>query len=606
MAVDGDIITDFCNFPFMVYKVGAEQTYLDITADLLVVPDYWAVAREWLFQFTAQTHLQDILAIDGYSIWWTLIYAKAEPSLSDFSNSFAWIDFLSAVYRQFQPKMITIYGSHEVIIQIARQLFTGAALQIKPKMVKHAGRTIFPSSHLILLVVRVGLSIVCMIYNLLRHPDICFFSSANSIRNKAIGQKQELRDVYMGEIAQLLQTRGKRITFVERYAVNALWRGLWFRRLFFSSDLLLALSHPRLNWLVGHYYIVRKWQKVWAEGQSSLAAYMRYQEYDISSSLLPLVREAFFKAAHLESGVKLWYWLLKCWRPKLLFIDCAYCTLVTPVNIAAKLLRIPTVEQQHGIIGQNHISYRIPPHLRNKSQLPLCDFLVAWGDYAKRVVVESAVYTADNVVVCGFPRLDSLLKSFTPRGDILTRLNIPATAPVILYASNPTVQGLYPEILDSIQKTFTSPVYWIIKLHPAEKTRLLWQHAIKQRHLKQVIVIEEEVDFYTLLAAADLHISFCSTTMVEASVFGKPNLGLDLPTTLDPIGYTKAGAYLPVAPHQVGQMVNTLLQDKAQMELLLQKQEAFAKDWCRHEGKAVECTVDFIEAQLDKAQNLEA
>ena len=86
--------------------------------------------------------------------------------------------------------------------------------------------------------------------------------------------------------------------------------------------------------------------------------------------------------------------------------------------------------------------------------------------------------------------------------------------------------------------------------------------------------------------------------MIEASVFGKPNLGLKLPATLDPVGYEQANAYLPVMPRQLGPVANAVLQDQAQLDDLLQKQGEFAKDWCYHEGNAAECTADFIEVQI--------
>ena len=276
-AMDGDLIADFAGFPCTIHKVGKDHTYWDITTDLFESPDYWAVVREWMYRFTEQTHLQDTLAIEGYSIWWASIYVKVEPSLSDFSNSFSWIDLLVAIREQTQSKTVIIYGAYTAIIDIVYQIFVGTKVQIESETASRTGRTLLSFSQLILIAARVGLSIICFVFNLIQHPDICFFASANLIRNRTVGQKQKLWDVYMGEIAQLLKARGWRITFVERFGINASWQKLWARRLFFPSDLLLALSHPRLSWLIGHRRIVRKWQTAQAEHLPSLTPFMRYR-----------------------------------------------------------------------------------------------------------------------------------------------------------------------------------------------------------------------------------------------------------------------------------------------------------------------------------------
>ena len=106
VAVVGDLIADLRHFPPLAYEVNVEQTCVDITAGLFAMPDYWTVAREWLIQFTQQTGLQDLLAIDGYSFWWPLNSLKFVPALSDLGNTFSWIDLLVAICEKARPDAI--------------------------------------------------------------------------------------------------------------------------------------------------------------------------------------------------------------------------------------------------------------------------------------------------------------------------------------------------------------------------------------------------------------------------------------------------------------------------------------------------------------------
>jgi hypothetical protein len=323
---------------------------------------------------------------------------------------------------------------------------------------------------------------------------------------------------------------------------------------------------------------------------------MRYKGYDLGSLLTPLIRGQFTVVAPtMEIQTKLWRGLLKIWKPKVLYINDSYGSLTLPAIIASKSLGITSMEQQHGIIGKNHKAYLVPKGLALSARVPRCDYMVLWGEYARALLVDSGAYCNSHLRVCGFPRLDLLQRETPPRSTTLTPLNIPSQAQVVLYTSNKIIQDLRSTILDRLQEQPPSSIYWVIKLHPGEKTRPLWENGIRERRLAQVRVVQEEVDFYELLGACDVHVSCVSTTIIEAAVFGKLNIGLDIAFIPDPVGYKESGAYLPVAPWKLCETVTGLLNDRSKRSSLLQKQEKFANEWCRHDGTAVKRIVSFIE-----------
>jgi CDP-glycerol glycerophosphotransferase (TagB/SpsB family) len=205
------------------------------------------------------------------------------------------------------------------------------------------------------------------------------------------------------------------------------------------------------------------------------------------------------------------------------------------------------------------------------------------------------------LAVCGFPRIDRLLDSLPAREETLTKLGISADAPVVLYTPNKFAQAFTSDILDSIQRTDSSShTHWVIKLHPAVKTKDTWEAAIRQRQLDRVQVVDGASDFYALLAACDVHATFASTTLIEAAVLGRPNVGISTSSITDPAGYSDAGAYLPVPPGQLGPLVMKLLEDQEWQASLLRKQRAFADDWCLHDGNAVERIVALLERVVTK------
>jgi hypothetical protein len=323
---------------------------------------------------------------------------------------------------------------------------------------------------------------------------------------------------------------------------------------------------------------------------------------------LPLIKEEFVRGMpSFESLIRLWRRILDLWKPKVIYLNNSYGRAALAPIIAAKASGIPTVEQQHGVIGKNHFAYLIPKGLDNGTEFPLCDRMAVWGSYTKRLLTAAGVYEPHQLAICGFPRIDRLLDSLPSREETLNRLGISVDASVVLYTPNKFAQAFTSDILDSIQRTgASSNMHWVIKLHPAVRTKDTWEAAIRQRQLERVQVVDGAMDFYALLAACDAHVTFASTTLIEAAVLGRPNVGIRTPSTTDPAGYSDADAYLPVPPHQLGPVVTRLLEDQEWQAGLLRKQQAFADDWCLHDGNAVDRIVALLEGVAIKSPDEES
>ncbi len=92
-----------------------------------------------------------------------------------------------------------------------------------------------------------------------------------------------------------------------------------------------------------------------------------------------------------------------------------------------------------------------------------------------------------------------------------------------------------------------------------------------------------------------MHVTFASTTLIEAAILGKPNLGIDVGRTADPAGYAESNAFVPVAPERLGLEAERLLKDPGQMKVVVAEQKQFAETWCLHDGKAVTRITSLLE-----------
>ena len=603
-VVQGNLIADLRSFPVYICEASPNQNpLLNITTNFVAATDYWEVAHNWFLNFTRQTGLQDVLAIDNYGLWWSLNFLQFAPASTDLGNSFAWIDLLDALGKREQLNTIIIYGEHKPLIHLVNQIFKGVRIEIKPTEIAQARAWNQPPFNPLLVFVRVLLSLVYLIAASIWRNDIYVFSTTNTLRNLTIGGEQQLFDVYQGDLIKRLRECDWRTSTLETYGWNASWRGLLVRGWFFPTDLIFLLSNPYLAKFGFYRGIVPKWQQIWYDVKPTLTPHLFYKGWDITPFTLPLLTQMFTKTApSLDIMAKLWYYILQTLRPKLLyFVTHSYGRSSLTAIIAAKSLNIPTIEQQHGVIHKNHLAYVVPKQIDTHVKFPLCDYIVVWGDYTKHLLTDKHAYQPDQVAVCGFPRLDVALKELPSQTEMKAQLSLPSDVDVVLYTSSTTAEGLMSDILDGIEQTpDTTNIYWLIKLHPGEKTRQKWETAIKQRQLSGIKVIAEEFDFYALLMACDIHVSFASTTIIEAAVLGKLNFGLEVSTTPDPVGYAEVKGFLPVAPRELGITVDKVLNDPVQKKQLLQEQRQFANDWCLHDGHTIDRIVKLIETIIHK------
>jgi len=211
-----------------------------------------------------------------------------------------------------------------------------------------------------------------------------------------------------------------------------------------------------------------------------------------------------------------------------------------PFALAGSKLKIRTLMIQHGCFGNvdNPIEFGAAP--------PECsphaaDEIVLWGDHSKVKVEKLFKYDSSRKIVSlGNPQYDTVIEKYVNKEktkEFFDKLNIdPNKKNIVMFSQThgiDTDQGgkfasrfINPIIaLDKLYDDLGSKINIIIKLHPHETKKYYKQH---MKNINNVRIIKSEFTLYELFQHTDISMSVCSTTTLEAMIFGIPTLQLVL------------------------------------------------------------------------------
>ncbi|MBL8800124.1 MAG: hypothetical protein JNM56_39950 [Planctomycetia bacterium] len=208
------------------------------------------------------------------------------------------------------------------------------------------------------------------------------------------------------------------------------------------------------------------------------------------------------------------------------------------INIAAcERLGIPTLGAQHGVVYPLHLHYTLPAGCAEDSPIPT--YFAAYGAFARETVSEIGAYPRERVLLAGAPRFDWLVRNPPRRDECRQRLRLPSEAFVVLVTTQP-----YPwmiqatrDLIDLLRDVPASRV--CIKLWLLDKQRAAYQ-ALADGAAAGAVEVHAD-GFNDLLGACDVLASATSTTLLEATLLGKPTISLDYSSAGDPYPYVEEG-----------------------------------------------------------------
>jgi len=210
--------------------------------------------------------------------------------------------------------------------------------------------------------------------------------------------------------------------------------------------------------------------------------------------------------------------ILKKYQPKIVFFvgfDYYYALV-----LAAKSLGIKTVDLQHGVqAGWS-------PVYNNWQALPVAgygmlpDYFWVWGGYDEAKIKENFPVPGVQPIIGGFPWLERQKGFFSDDGNALEKFkrkneNDPLVGLITLQD-----QTEFPLLFSEIITMTAGKMRWIIKRHPKHLNINLKMVSGKSHHGK----FFDDLSFVVLLKVVDIHLTECSTSVIDADYFGIPSV----------------------------------------------------------------------------------
>jgi hypothetical protein len=204
--------------------------------------------------------------------------------------------------------------------------------------------------------------------------------------------------------------------------------------------------------------------------------------------------------------------LLKQIKPKIVVIVTSYAREI--LVEACKLLHIPIIELQHGVITPYHPGYSYPTPNSRKLRFP--DYLLVFGQYWK----EHTVFPIplERVIVTGFPYLEAMVN---------TRSSKTRKKQIIIISQN-RLGELISKFALELSKVSNFNYEILYKLHPLECHR--WKEMYPWLVDANLTILDDpKTNLYNLFSESEIQVGVASTAVYEGLAFGLKTYILDIP-----------------------------------------------------------------------------
>ncbi len=207
---------------------------------------------------------------------------------------------------------------------------------------------------------------------------------------------------------------------------------------------------------------------------------------------------------------------------------------------AARQLGIPTVGVQHGANSPAHLVYTVPAGCVEGSPVP--DYFCAYGEYGKEVLCRHGSYPSERIWVVGSPRFDHVVRKPGRGRDARELLGLPTEKFVAMVATEGYRWSEAPcrALFEAVRGL--DDVLVCIKMHPKDNAAEKYKALARRCGANNVRYYADRFD--DLLAACDVLIAPCSTTILEAMLLGKATICTNFSNEPDRYPYVADGGSL--------------------------------------------------------------
>ncbi len=277
-------------------------------------------------------------------------------------------------------------------------------------------------------------------------------------------------------------------------------------------------------------------------------------------------------------------------KPLAVFIPYEAGPIALPIIIACQKNNIRTIGFQHGLIyginpDYSHHNFR---SLADPMGMPLPDYLLLFGNFAKNKLIEQQTYPLEKLIVFGhsmyFER-DKII-SMLDNADIKKRHNIPKNKKIILFTTG-RFQRYYhgfetrnhdEKILEKLLQEFgkNDEYFVILKPHPTEEYVEYYRKLISNYNSKNFLIVQS--DLFELLFIADIVVCYFSTILLDSIALGKFAVEVDFGETISTIPFKDYNVILNSDLKSLKQNIVKLLNDDDLKESLKKNMAIFIKE----------------------------
>ncbi len=229
-----------------------------------------------------------------------------------------------------------------------------------------------------------------------------------------------------------------------------------------------------------------------------------------------------------------------------------------------------------------------------------CSLIATTGIYEKELFMNSGV-PEDRILPIGNPKFDSIVNNNYNAEEVRKNYNIPEDKKIILLTTQAMVEhGHWTEkqrelFAKSIIDVFSNmpELHLLIKHHPMEPIDV-YRKIVKDS--PDNVTLCENANLYELINSCEILITLLSTTALEAMIFNRVVIIVNLFGDPSSLPYGKSGAAIEVEDiKELPSAISNGLKDKRlQNELAINREKFLLKHAYKTDGKTLDRIVDLI------------